>query len=111
MKVIDKLGRKLSKDFDKQFDMLSKEQLDVLHNTKMYRMFANKPKIWSNNKYNTNYKPRRSSTTDLDNIKCLEIISQIANDKIKDDVSQQLLDSKEPSNIIIAANILNNKYK
>lgn len=108
MKIIDKLGRKLAKDFDKQFKEFNEDQLKVLHNTKMYKLLVNK-----GHKYSCGYscKPRHSSSTDMDHIKVLEIISQIANDKVKNSVCQELIDSKEPTNIIMAANILNNKFK
>jgi hypothetical protein len=110
MKVIDKLGRKLAKDFDKMFESFNEEQLKVLQNSKMYRMFANRERQ-NNAYYNKTYKPRHSSSTDLDHIKTLEIMTKIANAKLQDDTVRELLDSKESSNIIIAANIANNKYK
>jgi hypothetical protein len=111
MKVIDKLGRKLAKDFNKMFESLNEDQLKILQNTKMYQLFANKTKGNLSPYEQQIYKPRSSSSTDLDHIKTLEIMTKIANDKLQDDTVRELLDSKESSNIIIAANIANNKYK
>jgi hypothetical protein len=105
MKLIDKLGRKLAKDFNKEFEFLNKEQLKIMQNTTMFRLFANK------SKYGPDYKCRRSSSNDMDHIKMLEIFATIANKKVEDETVKELLGSKEPSNILISAAILNNKYK
>jgi phosphoenolpyruvate carboxylase len=105
MKLIDKLGRKLAKDFNKSFSFLDEEQLKVMQETKMFRLFANK------SKYGRHYKPRSSSSTDMDHVKILEIFANIANKKVEDETVKELLDSQESSNILVAAAILNNKYK
>jgi len=114
MKVIDKLGKKLAKDFNKEFKFLNEEQLKVIQNTKLYQIFSNKGKLYSKTDYRPEFqssKPRHSSSTDLQHIKMLEIFTELANKKVKNETVKELLDSKEASNIIIAANIVNNKYK